>query len=236
MAAREDVEITGTMADRWEFNDEVTRVFDEMLERSIPQHQTMRSAVYALGRRYVRDETAIVDLGCSRGEALASFVDEFDGRCRFVAAEISDPMRRAASIRFGRRVDLQRVDLRHGYPKVTTASLTLSVLTLQFVPINYRQRILDDVYASTVPDGAFILVEKILGDGFLDDAFVSIYHGAKERAGYTHDEVERKRLALEGVLVPVTARWNEDLLRGAGFRRVDCFWRWMNFAAWIAVR
>ena len=24
--------------------------------------------------------------------------------------------------------------------------------------------------------------------------------------------------------------------RMAGFRRVDCFWRWMNFAAWVAVK
>jgi tRNA (cmo5U34)-methyltransferase len=36
--------------------------------------------------------------------------------------------------------------------------------------------------------------------------------------------------------VPVTARWNEELLRSAGFVDIDCFWRWMNFAGWIAVR
>jgi hypothetical protein len=34
--------------------------------------------------------------------------------------------------------------------------------------------------------------------------------------------------------VPVTARWNEDMVREAGFRDVDCIWRWCNFAAWIA--
>jgi tRNA (cmo5U34)-methyltransferase len=43
-------------------------------------------------------------------------------------------------------------------------------------------------------------------------------------------------LSLEGVLVPVTAAWNEYLLRSAGFSHVDCFWRWMNFAAWVAVK
>jgi tRNA (cmo5U34)-methyltransferase len=56
------------------------------------------------------------------------------------------------------------------------------------------------------------------------------------RNGYTEAEVERKRLALEGVLVPVTAAWNEDLLFGAGFTSVDCFWRYLNFAGWVAVR
>jgi tRNA (cmo5U34)-methyltransferase len=43
-------------------------------------------------------------------------------------------------------------------------------------------------------------------------------------------------LALEGVLVPVTAAWNEQLLKGAGFSQVECFWRWMNFAGWVAVK
>ena len=25
-------------------------------------------------------------------------------------------------------------------------------------------------------------------------------------------------------------------LRDAGFKEVDCFWRWMNFAAWVAIK
>jgi tRNA (cmo5U34)-methyltransferase len=58
----------------------------------------------------------------------------------------------------------------------------------------------------------------------------------KARNGHTPDEIDRKRLALEGVLVPVTAPWNEELLRAAGFAQIDCVWRWQNFAAWVAVR
>ena len=50
------------------------------------------------------------------------------------------------------------------------------------------------------------------------------------------DDIDRKALSLEGVLVPVTAKWNEELLQMAGFRQVDCFWRWMNFAGWIAIK
>ena len=39
-----------------------------------------------------------------------------------------------------------------------------------------------------------------------------------------------------GVLVPVTAHWNEELLRQEGFTSVDCFWRHLNFAGWVAVK
>jgi tRNA (cmo5U34)-methyltransferase len=48
--------------------------------------------------------------------------------------------------------------------------------------------------------------------------------------------IDRKRLSFEGVLVTVTARSNKELLRSVGFTQVDCFWHWMNFAGWVAVR
>lgn len=226
---------------RWEFDDSVTRVFDDMLERSIPQYRVMRDAVYTLGRRYVRPKTAILDLGCSRGEALAPFVQEFGAHNRYVGIEVSGPMIAAARKRFGSLIDcgvveIREHDLRRGVP-AEPASLVLSVLTLMFTPIEYRQQIVSSAYATLAPGGAFILVEKVLGaSADLADLFIEVYHELKAANGYSREEIERKRLALEGVQVPVTAHWNEELLRNAGYRQVDCFWRWMNFAGWIAVK
>lgn len=31
-------------------------------------------------------------------------------------------------------------------------------------------------------------------------------------------------------------KWNEEMLQMVGFREVDCFWRWGNFAGWLAVK
>jgi tRNA (cmo5U34)-methyltransferase len=84
---------------------------------------------------------------------------------------------------------------------------------------------------------ALILVEKVLGaTAEIDEQLVARYHGLKGANGYSPEQVERKRLSLEGVLVPVTAAWNEELLRASGFRHVDCFWRWSNFAGWLAMK
>ena len=77
-----------------------------------------------------------------------------------------------------------------------------------------------------------VLVRRLL----FDQTLVERYHDLKRANGYSYDSIERKRLSLEGVLVPVTAEWNEDLLHAAGFHHVDCVWRWMNFAAWLAVK
>lgn len=226
---------------QWKFDGEVTAVFDDMLSRSIPQYGVMRKACFDLAVRYAKPNTTIIDLGCSRGESLAPLVDHFGGDCRYIGVEVSEPMIAAATSRFGGLVNngvvrIENIDLRSGYPDAS-ASVTLCILSLQFTPIEHRLRIVQDIYDHALPGGAVILVEKIIGaSAAIDRYMVDIYYKMKSDNGYTQEQIDRKRLSLEGVLVPMTARWNEEMLAMVGFRQIDCFWRWMNFAGWIAVK
>jgi tRNA (cmo5U34)-methyltransferase len=224
----------------WLFNDGVTKVFDNMLERSIPGFADMRSLTTQLACRYAQPGTFVLDLGCSRGGSLEPIIDVLGSKQRYLGVEISDPMRKAASERFVSRTEIDikiiDMDLRLDFPSVES-SVILSILTIQFIPIEYRQAILASAYSSLRSGGAFILVEKILGtNAHLNSTFVDLYYGMKGRNGYTEEEINSKRIALEGVLVPVTANWNEQLLKDAGFSQVECFWRNLNFAGWIAIK
>lgn len=222
----------------WVFDADVADGFDEMLSRSIPDYDQMRSSVFAVGRRFV-DESfqwpVALDLGCSRGEALAPFVD---AGWAGIGYEVSEPMLAAARARFAGKegVEVEQRDLREPFSPWRKADVVLSVLTLMFVPTNHRQRVLRDAFAALRPGGALILVEKVLGAGQLDDVFVDAYHELKGKNGYGDEEIRKKALALEGVLVPLTAEMNESLLADAGFRPVDSFWSWMNFRGWVAIR
>lgn len=223
---------------RWEFNEEVTAVFDEMLERSIPQYHAMRRTVFEIGRRFGGESPWVMDLGCSRGDAIAPFVEE---GWAATGLEVSQPMVDAARERFrsDESVEILQTDLRKERVRGASrsADLVLAILTLQFVPINYRQRIVSDCCAALKHGGAMVVVEKVLGDGTqMDELMVDVYHETKQLAGYSREEVERKQMALEGVLVPVTADWNIDLLRRAGFREVDTFWAWCNFRGFLAIK
>ena len=226
---------------RWEFDASVARVFNDMLSRSVPQYDIMRKTVFDIACRFVKPKTYVVDLGCSRGEALAPLVDKFGALNHFVGVEVSDPMLQECRKRFAGMikcgvVDIRNEDLRYSYPAVE-ASVTQAILTIQFTPIEHRQRILRDVWKSTLPGGCFIMVEKVLGStADIDQLMVNEYYSLKSKNGYSQDQIQRKKLSLEGVLVPVTAEWNEQLLRGAGFQQVDCFWRWMSFAGWVAIK
>jgi len=227
---------------KWQFDAEVTDAFADMLKRSIPGYEYMRQLTFDLAQRFVSPGHTIVDLGCSRGEALAPFVDKFTAANRYIGVEVSPPMLEASKQRFKSWIDLDYLqvldlDLRESYPKGIPHCVTLSILTLQFTPIEYRLQILRRVYDELIVGGAFFLVEKVMGDdAVLDKVMVDAYLDMKREHGYSQDQIERKRLSLEGVLVPVTADMNVEFLRRSGFSSVDCYWRSLNFAGWVAVK
>lgn len=226
---------------KWEFDDQVTQVFEDMLQRSIPQYEVMRSSTVDIVKKFAREGSAIIDLGCSRGDLIDRLISEVGGYCRYVGVEVSESMLSAAKQRFSRHpeslVSIQNLDLRKEFPSDRNVCAVVSSLTLQFTPIEYRQKIIKNIYQSILPGGCFILIEKVLGStSEVDSLMVDLYYHLKSGNGYSALEIERKRLSLEGVLVPVTAKWNEELLSKAGFSEIDCFWRWMNFAGWVAIK
>lgn len=223
----------------WEFDGEVARSFDDMLERSIPQYETMRRGVFDFQKAFMpRKGGRLTDLGTSRGESVAKAIQHFGGRADFLLVDESKPMIEEVTERYGDRenVTIQHSDITTRFPNAP-ANVIQSILTLQFTPINYRQQLIQNIYDALREGGAFIFVEKVLGKGArLDDLQDTFYHALKRDNGYSYQDVSEKEDSLEGVLVPVTARWNKQMLEEAGFRHVDCFWRWMKFAGWVAVK
>jgi tRNA (cmo5U34)-methyltransferase len=235
-----DKNIHETLDKKWEFNSDVTRTFDDMLERSIPDYENMRELCFKIGKRFIRPKETIMDLGCSRGDAIARFVNEYGWMNHYIGLEISKPMIEACRSRFSHYgpeiIEIDEYDLREGLPN-KNCCLIMSVLTLQFVPINYRAMLIKQVYNRLNKGGAFIFVEKTLGEtALLDEMLVDEYHALKRKNGYSTEEIERKRLALEGVLVPLTSSFNMQMLERAGFENIECFWKNLQFAGWVCVK
>ena len=232
--------------EKWEFDASVADCFENMLERSIPQYAVMRGAVSNLAYRVItttpkKESFQILDIGCSDGLMLDNLINKFDdyGHGYYWGVDVSNPMLEKAKNRFSDNpnVHILKQDISEKFLSGHYDIIT-SVLTLQFIPINYRQQILQDVYNNlSSVRGTFLMVEKVLGNSAnINNLFVDEYHNYKEAHGYSKEQIERKRLSLEGVLVPVTNDWNIDLLKQAGFRQVDVFWRWMNFVGYIAIK
>lgn len=226
---------------QWEFNQEVTDVFPNMLSRSIPGYDSMRELVYRMARNFVKEGTNVLDIGCSTGISSELLIQNFGPKCNFVLTDVSKPMIEKCREKYAREiqegyVNVKYSDLREKLP-VKGCSLILSCLTIQFTPIEYRQFIFKNIYESLEPGGALVLVEKVMGNSDdIDQVLVKEYYDIKRDNQYTEEQIKTKRRSLEGSLVPLTIKMNEQLLNVSGFHKVDTFWRYLNFVALIAIK
>lgn len=224
------------------FDENVTECFSDMISRSIPGYDSMRYLVYNISKNYVKHKTDIVDIGCSNGESINPFIQHYGAVNTYRLIDNSKPMIEAVKKRYSGLIDAGVVniyhhDLTNGLPMQFCSSVIISCLTLQFVPIEYRTKILTDVYNSLIDGGCFIFVEKLLcNSSDTNNIFVNEYYNIKRQNGYTDEQIETKRKALQNVLVPLTEQMNIELLRHAGFKTIDCFWRCLNFAGYICVK
>ena len=236
------------VGDKWVFDSTVVACFDDMLDKSIPHHGVMRDLIVEIAAKFIRPHSVVLDLGCSLGRCLFDLAANADmEHVRFIGVDSMPGMVEGAQDRLARlpqeiqnRFSISQWDLRQGIPPSVSsgeASVVFLVLTLQFVPSEYRQKIIHQIYQALDKGSVLLLVEKVLGEGAtVQDLMVDRYHALKGNSGYSSDSIEAKRKSLEGVLNPVVPSEHQRMLNAAGFSEVDCFWRWMNFAGWVAVK
>ena len=218
----------------WSFNEDVANVFDDMLGRSIPGYENMRETVIRMITPIISNGGYVLDLGCSHGEMIAKLIKELGQSLyvNYVGVDSSTAMVSKARKRFAddERVTIVHADIADAEMQRLRYDAVLSILTLQFIPIEHRQEILKQVYDSLSPNGCFILVEKVLGESWIgQDHLVSVYHQMKKDNGYSDEQIEAKRKSLQNVLVPIRASENIRMLKSAGFSVVQPFWQNLNF-------
>ncbi len=227
---------------RFEFNEQVARVFDDMLDRSVPFYKECQQMVIDLAVQYAQKESAVYDLGCSTGTLLKKLAGTLPSsrNIRLVGLDNSEAMLKKARGKLRghlKRCELVAADLESDF-ELADASVIIMNYTLQFIPPRRRLAMLKKIHQGLRPGGCLILIEKVRGetDG-LNDLFVDQYHAYKRARGYSALEISKKREALEkNVLVPLKPGKNREQLIQAGFGGVDIFFKWFNFAGFLAVK
>lgn len=228
-------------ASDFKFGANVAKVFDDMVNRSVPYYEEIQRMMAELAADHAREETFVYDLGCSTGTTMIGMDTMVTPNIKFIGVDDSQEMldkckSKLMELGFSRPYELRCTDLGQGI-KIENASVVVLCLTLQFVrPIN-RDRLLQDIYNGLNPGGVLILVEKILAEesNFNRD-FINYYYNYKRRNNYSEMEISQKREALENVLVPYKLSENITLLRDKGFAHCEVFFKWYNFAGLIAVK
>lgn len=227
----------------FDFGEKTAEVFDDMLDRSIPQYWELQRMIGELAAEFAVDGSSIYDLGCSTGITLKTLGDAVAAAGKHVSllgVDYSEPMLERARKRFADVATAARPvflngDLNRPCP-IENASVVVLNLTLQFVrPLN-RDRLIQDIARGLGPGGCLILVEKVVSEeAQLNRTFIRLYYEMKRRNGYSDTEIAQKRESLENVLIPYRIQENVALLKRNGFDEADTFFKWYNFAGLVAL-
>lgn len=227
--------------ERFSFDEQVVRVFPDMIRRSVPGYGTIIEMTGVLAARYAIPGTRLYDLGCSLGAsslAMAKLVTA-DG-CEIVSIDNSAPMiERARELvaAAGTRtpVTLHLADICD--VPLENASVAVLNFTLQFVPLERRDELVSRIAAALHPGGVLVLSEKIRFEDEHEDALQrDLHHAFKFNNGYSQLEISQKRTALENVLIPETLDAHRRRLAAAGFRAVHVWFHCFNFMSLVAIR
>ena len=226
------------------FNEDVARVFPDMIKRSVPGYPTIVENLGVLAAQFAKPGTCLYDLGCSLGavsQALRRHVKS-EG-CRVVAVDNSSAMlercreyMHAQDSMFQELLPVEIVEADILALDFQPASLVAMNFTLQFIPPERRPELLGRIRQALVPGGALILSEKLRFEDIEEHALLNELHVAFKRAnGYSDLEIAQKRSAIENVMKPDSLEEHRQRLAAAGFRKVVPWFQCLNFASLIAL-
>lgn len=223
------------------FDENVARVFDDMISRSIPLYADVQRSLPVLAGLLDHDPIQIVDLGCSTGTSLIHLAQSLpDRNLELIGVDNSQAMlekcqEKLIATQLTNQIATHCADISQF--EFANVSVVLMNYTLQFVSVQARPQILRRIGDSIQPGGFLLVSEKVVHqEPLVDDALVELYFEFKRRQGYSELEISRKRDALENVLVPLTVDENIQLLRNAGFTRVEVLLKWFNFATFVCYK
>ncbi|MFC1506144.1 carboxy-S-adenosyl-L-methionine synthase CmoA [Thermoproteota archaeon] len=228
----------------FEFNDEIARVFDDMLIRSVPFYLEQQYMIKDIAKKFWIPSTDVYDLGCSTGTTLTSLCREIKGLGQFIGYDNSIPMIEQAKQKVKKLGLENRIEIRYGdlngelsKLQIDNTSVVTSCWTLQFIRPLQRDNLIKWVYNGMVENGVLIVTEKVLTNNTnMNRFFIDFYYDFKRRNQYSSEEIRVKREALENVLIPYRIDENLEMFRRNGFEIVEVFFQWYNFVGFLCVK
>jgi tRNA (cmo5U34)-methyltransferase len=231
-----DKVFTKPIEKKFEFDEAVASVFDDMLSRSVPFYDEVRKLVIALILSEQSDGRRVLDLGSSTAKFLLDLHSKMDTKMQLKGLDNSQAMLKRAEQKchaFGADIELELADmLTYEY---RDEDVIVANYTLQFIRPMQRIELLKKLYEGLHDDGIFIFSEKVVfEDSKLDKELIDIYYEYKKMQGYSEYEIAQKREALENVLIPFTIEENIQMCKDAGFKQIDTIFQWANFVTFVA--
>ena len=223
----------------FQFDQEVVKVFDDMVRRSVPGYDSMIQMIGLIARMYGQDNTNYYDLGSSTGAITLSIaLNNKSKNNQFLAIDNSEEMVEQCKKNLQNKIaNLQVVCDDINQVKIQNASIVVLNLTLQFIDVNLRSNLINKIYDSLEPGGILIISEKIhFDDSVTQNQITKLHMDFKKENGYSELEIANKRQAIENVLITETKEHHLNRFRECGFVETSCFFQCLNFVSFLSVK
>lgn len=231
---------TGPWPKPFVFNEDVVRVFDDTISRSVPLYQEVLTCAAHWAKHYFQPGTRIIDIGCSTGtflELLGRFLKQ---PTALIGIDNSQAMLEKAQQKLIQTQQIHQVELickNAENCSFENSSVVVVNYTLQFLPVQARQKLLRSIWEGLTPGGLLFLSEKVKSPHpQFQETITRHYEAFKAHNGYARSEIERKKEALEDVLVPLTEAQQIEMLRASGFSQIDSLLKLHNFISLVALK
>lgn len=222
------------------FDEEVTRVFEDMIKRSVPGYTLMLEMLSVISAKYITEESQCYDLGCSLGASTLAIQHNAPANSLIIAIDNSEAMIEQCKKNISDKKDKAKVDVRQQDILCTdffNASLVSMNFTLQFINEDDRIPLLTKIVNSLNKGGALILSEKIVFDEpAKQERLANLHHDFKRSQGYSDLEIAQKRTSLENFLIPDTIQKHQQRLLDVGFSEVNLWFQCFNFVSLLAIK
>lgn len=202
--------------------------FDQHIEQSIPEYNRLAETIVEVARFFTLPDTLVIDLGCSTGKLLEAI--DYSGR-KIGIDESGNLLPAQAS----GNTEYILGDIREFF-QPNECSLILSIFTLQFIPRDERQNILNNIYESLIPGGAFIWAEKTLASSALFEQVNTFAYYDHKRKAFTPQQIMDKERDLRKLMWVNTSEQNLELASNAGFTQGQLMWKFLNFECYLLVK
>jgi tRNA (cmo5U34)-methyltransferase len=221
---------------KFEFDEAVASVFDDMLSRSVPFYDEVRKLIISIILAEQAEGKKVLDLGSSTAKFLLDLHSKLSTDMHLKGIDNSQAMLDRATQKcqaFGAKIELELADMLE-YP-FGGEDIVVANYTLQFIRPMQRPELVQQIYNGLNEGGVFIFSEKVVfEDKKLDKELIDIYYDYKKEQGYSEYEIAQKREALENVLIPFTIEENIQMCKKAGFKQISTVFQWANFVTFVA--